>query len=102
MTGVQTCALPIFDVFGEVAAKILGCTAEEYKTYIDTNDTVKLNAITEKIEFNDYYFIGSCRINEYNGIRKKRISCYRIEPIERKMNGRIQLHFLQFLLLNKI
>ena len=90
------------DVFGEVAAKILGCTAEEYKNYIDTNDTVKLNAITEKIEFNDYYFIGSCRINEYNGIRKKRISCYRIEPIERKMNGRIQLHFLQFLLLNKI
>lgn len=90
------------DVFGEVAAKILGCTAEEYKTYIDTNDTVKLNSITEKIEFHDYFFIGSCRITEYNGLRKKRINCYRIEPIDRKINGKIQLRFLEYLLLNKV
>lgn len=89
------------DVFGEVAAKILGYSAEEYKTFIDTEDIIKLHSISENLEFHDFIFIGSCRINEYNGVRKKRISCYRIEPIERKMNAKIQLRFLQSILLNK-
>ena len=75
------------EMFGDTANKFLNIPVEEYKEIIINNDQTKISEISEKIEFKEFIFTGKVRINTYNNISKKRISVYRVDEINHKVES---------------
>ena len=74
-------------MFGDTANKFLNIPVEEYKEIIINNDQTKISEISEKIEFKEFIFTGKVRIHTYNNISKKRISVYRVDEINHKVES---------------
>ena len=75
------------EMFGDTAAKFLNVPVQEYKEIIVNNDQTKISEINDKIEFKEFIFIGKVRINTYNNVSKKRISVYRVDEINNKVES---------------
>jgi replication factor A1 len=72
------------DLFGSVAEKFLGLTADEYREYIISNNQERLSSITKNLEFNKFYFLIRVKATVFNNISKKKINAYRVERIDIK------------------
>jgi replication factor A1 len=70
------------DVFGDLGAKLLKISCDDYKDLIFNNDQVKLNEITKELEFKTFTFVGKAKMNLYNGIPKKKFNVYKVEPVD--------------------
>ena len=75
------------EMFGDTAGKFLNVPVQEYKEIIINNDQTKISEINDKIEFKEFIFIGKVRINTYNNVSKKRISVYRVDEINNKVES---------------
>lgn len=90
------------DLFGDLASKLLGIKAEEYKDLWNVKDEVKLREISDKIEFNEYFFIGKGKYYTYQEVSKKRITVFRFESIDKKAHSSVLLKLMKAILLNKV
>lgn len=79
------------DLFGETVTKLFGMKCEEYKDYISINDNDKLKQLTNKIEFQTYFFIGKAKVHLYNNNPKKKFMAYRYETVNKPQEARRQI-----------
>ena len=83
------------DFFGETVTKMFDIKAEEYKNCIENNDKEKLNLITEKLEFHEFFFIGKANFHVYNNKSKKKFFAYRYEQIRQVNESRRLLNSIK-------
>ena len=76
------------DFFGDTVTKMFGIRAEDYKELITNNDIEKLSAITERLEYHSFYFIGKANYQIYNNKVKKKFFAYRYELINKQNETR--------------
>lgn len=69
------------DLFGSTAEKFLNITANEYKNMIVANDKIKLNELSEKIEFHQFFFLARIKNTQFNNIYKRKINVYKSEKV---------------------
>ena len=89
------------EIFGDIGAKFLGVTAEEYKDLVNNKEETRLREISDKIEFKKFMFIGKPKLQVYNNMTKKRLNVYRFEEIKGKEEAKQNIRYLNTLLLNK-
>ena len=87
------------EMFGDTGSKFLGMSVDEYKEMIINNDQSKINEISKKIDFKEYIFIGKVKITTYNNISKKKISVYRCEEINQKIESEKLIKFFSTILI---
>ena len=83
------------DIFGKNAENIMLCTAEEYKNFLQKRDYIKLNEITNRIEFKKFHFWVRPRLQEFNTIFKKKLYTYKIIPVNRKDEAHKLIPYLE-------
>ena len=83
------------DIFGKNAENIMQCTAEEYKNYLQKRDKLKLQEITDKIEFKNFNFWIRPKIQMFNTISKKKLYTWKIEPLNRKEEAHKLIGYLE-------
>lgn len=76
------------DLFGETVARLFGIECEEYKDYVAYNDDIKLQQLTNKVEFQTFFFIGKAKVHIYNNNLKKKFMAYRYETINKVQEAR--------------
>ena len=89
------------EIFGDIGAKFLGVTAEEYKDLVNNKEDTRLREISDKIEFKKFLFIGKPKVQVYNNMTKKRLNVYRFEEVKGKEEAKQNIRSLNILLLNK-
>ena len=89
------------EIFGDIGAKFLGVTAEEYKDLVNNKEDTRLREISDKIEFKKFMFIGKPKVQVYNNMTKKRLNVYRFEEVKGKEEAKQNIRSLNILLLNK-
>ena len=67
------------NLFGDIVSSLFGMDAKQYSQLIENNDTDKLREISEKIEYNNFYFSGKANILKYGGRVKKQLFVYKFE-----------------------
>ena len=67
------------NLFGDIVSSLFGMDAKKYSELIENNDTDKLQEISEKIEYNNFYFSGKANIINYGGRVKKQLFVYKFE-----------------------
>ena len=72
------------DIFGKTAENIMLCSAEEYKNYLQRRNKIKLQEITNRIEFKTFYFWIRPKVQIYNNISKKKLYTIKIMPVNKK------------------
>ena len=72
------------DIFGKIAENIMLCTAEEYKEFLQKRDYLKLEEISNRIEFKMYNFWVRPKLQIYNTVSKKKLYICRITPVDKK------------------
>lgn len=72
------------DLFGCVAEKFLGLSADEYRELIISNNQQSLSAISKNLEFNKFYFLIRVKATVFNNIAKKKINAYKVEKVDIK------------------
>jgi replication factor A1 len=82
------------DIFGKTAESIMKCTAEEYKTILESGDEEKLKQITHKVEFKVFNFWVKPKIQTYNTVSKKKLYAYKIEPYNEKSEAHKLVKYL--------
>lgn len=87
------------DFFGETVTKMFDIKAEEYKNYIENNDKDKLNLITEKLEFHQFFFTGKANFHFYNNKAKRKFFAYRYEQINQVNESRRLLNSIKLKLI---
>lgn len=70
------------DVFGDLGTKLFKYTCEEYKDFVQNNDSLKLKEINANLEFKTFIFSGKPKLQVYNSLAKKKINVWRIDNIE--------------------
>ena len=76
------------DFFGDTVTKMFGIRAEEYKELITNNDIERLSAITDRLEYQSFFFIGKANYQVYNNKAKKKFFAYRYELINKQNETR--------------
>lgn len=72
------------DLFGSTAEQFLNISAEEYRELVVNNNKIKLNELSSKIEYQDYYFQLRIKLSTYNDMQKKKINVFKtckIDPV---------------------
>ena len=72
------------DIFGKTAENIMLCNAEEYKNYLQRRNKIKLQEISNRIEFKTFYFWIRPKVQIYNNISKKKLYTIKIMPVNKK------------------
>ena len=83
------------DIFGKTAENIMLCTAEEYKKYLQKRDKIKLQEITNRIEFKIFNFWIRPKVQTYNTVSKKKLYTIKIMPVNRKEETYKLISYLQ-------
>ena len=86
------------DLFGDSVTTLFGIKAEEYSKLVENNDIEELNKISDKVEFQNYYFSGKASIQKYNNKVKKQLFVYRFEKEDSEKESLMVLNKLKKLL----
>ena len=70
------------------------CTAEEYKNYLQKRNQLKLQEITNRIEFQIFNFGIRPKAQAFNTISKKKLYTFKIAPINRKEDAHKLISYL--------
>lgn len=89
------------DVFGDLGNKLLKIPCEEYRELVTNNDLVRLNQISENVEFKTFLLVGKPKMNIYNGNNKKKFNVFKVEPVDTNNENKRMTKMLSSLLLKK-
>ena len=70
------------NLFGESVSILFGIDAKNYAKLIETNNTGKLQEISNLIEYRTFYFSGKANTIEFNGRVKKQLFVYKFEQLD--------------------
>lgn len=69
------------DLFGPAAEKFLGITVEDYRELIVNNSIDRLEEISRKVDFLDFFMVIRAKLSTFNNIVKKKINVYKTERV---------------------
>lgn len=72
------------DLFGKSAELLMQCTANEYRELLLNQDENTLREISNRLEFEDYYFYVKPKFNFYNGVTKKKLMVTKFEKVQKE------------------
>jgi len=86
------------DSFGDLGKTIFKLSCEEYKSLVDSSDSAKLRQLSDSIEFKSYYITCKPKITTYQNISKKKLTVFKIEPIDSLADARKRVKTLASIL----
>lgn len=72
------------DLFGKTAEYLMQVNANDYRTLLMDQNEYALQSITNREEYQEYYFYLKPKFNNYNGIIKKKLTVTKIEKVNEK------------------